>query len=432
MNAHRKIAFTGLSKIMLYPLLLVLGNVAQAESESMDSGSAPAARHPLTENISYGIRVEAEYASEENYLRQDGLDSQGSDVKLVTPAVSFQWRGPSGFSAYGNIEVNTPMVLTDHNSERDDQNRIDLDKLYLNYLSADKTWLITLGRQRVKDSREWLFDDTLDGLSVSYTRGSLQLSGYLVREQVVTTDLLHDEGASEVDHVWLNLESAVKDDLRYALFYLTQRDKARDEKVHWYGAQVNGEVDDLDYWAQVGRVGGTRRSKDVSGYGFDLGGVYRLLKRPRVYLIAGYAFGSGDDDDVDLGYRQTDLQDNSAKLGGISRIAYYGEVFDPELGNLAIATLGIGMRPVRDISVDLLWHRYHQETALDELRKSAFDAEPTGEHRGLGSEIDLVFGWRWQNRFKVEAAAGLFQPGPAFAQSDINPLLLRLETRYEF
>ncbi len=75
--------------------------------------------------------------------------------------------------------------------------------------------------------------------------------------------------------------------------------------------------------------------------------------KPSVTL--GYALGSGDDastSDVDESFRQTGLQDNSAKFNGVTRLKYYGEVLNPELSNLSVLTAGVGIRPSPRSSID--------------------------------------------------------------------------------
>ena len=48
------------------------------------------------------------------------------------------------------------------------------------------------------------------------------------------------------------------------------------------------------------------------------------------------------------------LQENEADFGGAASFKDYGEVLDPELSNLAIFTVGLGLRPSEKFSLDRL------------------------------------------------------------------------------
>ena len=48
---------------------------------------------------------------------------------------------------------------------------------------------------------------------------------------------------------------------------------------------------------------------------------------------------------------------------GVTCFKYYGELLDPELSNLAVATLGLGLRPTEWSSIDLVAYHYRQATA---------------------------------------------------------------------
>ena len=172
-----------------------------------------------------------------------------------------------------------------------------------------------------------------------------------------------------------------------------------------------------------------------AGYGVDLLGAYHFDAPLSPHVILGYAFGSGDsdpDDDRDDAFRQTGLQGNETEVGGLTPFRYYGEAFDPELSNLSIFTAGLGARPTAELSADLVYHYYLQDQAADELRDSALDAEPTGESKRLGSEIDLVLGFEEEGDFQVRGFLGYFMPGRAFDDGADAALFARIEALYEF
>jgi hypothetical protein len=151
-------------------------------------------------------------------------------------------------------------------------------------------------------------------------------------------------------------------------------------------------------------------------------------------MSAGWAFGSGDDagsSATDESYRQTGLERNNGKLGGVSSFRYYGEVFDPELSNLSVLTFGVGTRFTRDSSLDLVWHAYDQDSASAFLRRTDLKADPDGVHTHLGQEVDLILGLRDWHGSDFEFVAGWFDPGAAFVDQD-EAWKLSFQWRFRF
>ena len=150
---------------------------------------------------------------------------------------------------------------------------------------------------------------------------------------------------------------------------------------------------------------------------FDVGGTYRFTKvsmQPSVTL--GYAYGSGDgnpNDNKNREFRQTGLQSNEGRFGGLTQFKVYGETFDPELSNLRIFTLGFGFRAASNAFVDLVYHSYRLNRIGNDLRGSALTAmvnqDDSRLSRNVGSEIDVIVGFRnlfGIKRFGFEVRAG--------------------------
>jgi len=125
--------------------------------------------------------------------------------------------------------------------------------------------------------------------------------------------------------------------------------------------------------------------------------------------------GDGDtQDDVDRSFRQTGLQENKWRFSGVNRFRYYGELLSPELANLGIATVALGIPMLKNSSLELVYHRYRQAKAADFLRDARIDDGLTGISRDVGREIDLVLGFRESRRWELELIAGSFEAGDAF------------------
>lgn len=214
------------------------------------------------------------------------------------------------------------------------------------------------------------------------------------------------------------------------------RSKKRKENPIFYGLSLRGEVfDDLDYWLELAHVRGRSESNKLRGFGFDSGFTYEFDVPLKPSIVLGYAFGSGDDnpsDKVDRNFRQTGLQDNNAKFNGITKIKYYGEMFDPELSNLAIVTGGIGIRPTRKISIEFIYHYYRQHKRSDEIRDAEVDEDPDGLNKILGQEIDFVAAYRSKPHIKASLVLGYFMPGQAFPREADNSLIAEIKIQYDF
>ena len=168
--------------------------------------------------------------------------------------------------------------------------------------------------------------------------------------------------------------------------------------------------------------------------GYDVGAIYDFDRPLRPSLIMGYAFGSGDgdpDDGIDRNFRQTGLHDNEHELDGLADFRYYGVVLEPELSNLEILTVGLGVKPSERLSMHLLYHAYRQHQASPTLRDTNLDADPNGRDRNLGSAIDLVMGVELSRQLSVDVELGYFMPGGAFDDDD-NAFLAELDFKFEF
>jgi hypothetical protein len=214
-----------------------------------------------------------------------------------------------------------------------------------------------------------------------------------------------------------------------------------DADLDWFGMRAIGEERTdgghrFGYWLDLARVHGTERLTDfsdvdskrvivdgherqrVSGSAWDVGARWSLPGRARPTVWLGWASGSGDgnpDDGVDHAFRQTGLQANKGRFGGVKRIRYYGELFRPELSNLGIGSLGVSMRFLENSSVDLVLHDYRQRHASNRLPESRLDRNPTGNSRDLGRELDLFLAFRESDHLEFTTRLAAFRAGSAFA-----------------
>ncbi len=295
-----------------------------------------------------------------------------------------------------------------------------LSRAYVFHALTD-VFAVQAGRQDFDEEREWIYDEVLDGVRMHARDGpwSLELSMSAGREH----ELLEDRNDTEDTFNAIGLLRYHLNPSHFLSGYFVSRTDASDEEfnplvigLRSWGRPRYG----LRHWIELAAARGEHDSTPIDGYAIDTGVSYVVDAplRPTLTLGVAYATGRIDNDGDTVAFRQTGLQDNNAKFGGVTSFRYYGEVVDPELSNLVVTTMGAGIRPVRDFSIDVVFHTYHQDEASEDLGESDLDADPEGEHRYLGWEIDLVFGYRYKRWLNAELVLGRFEPDDAFDRDD--------------
>jgi alginate production protein len=353
-------------------------------------------------------------------------------------SMSFLYTPNENITAFANI-ASSWLNIDDERHRRNSSIRSRLSQGYVLY----KVWegfKISIGRQRIKDRREWVYDEELDAIRLTY------------RFQNFAFDFSASEKKDKGLYDSLGSDERINNFVlfgRYAPFKNTEimaygfvrdgRSKKRKENPIFYGLQFTGEVlEGLDYWLSFGHVRGRSGSDKLRGFGFDSGFTYELDLPLKPSIVLGYAFGSGDDnpsDDVDRSYRQTGLQDNTAKFNGYTRIQYYGEMFDPELSNLAITTAGFGIKPLRKASIELIHHYYRQHKRSDEIRDAEINEDPDGLNKILGQEIDFVAAYKYRSKkmnIRSSIVLGYFMPGQAFPDDADNSFFAEIKVQFDF
>lgn len=336
-------------------------------------------------------------------------------------------------------------------------------------LARGETWLyvsdlfgsdfsLQVGRQDIREDREWWWDDDLDALRVHYDRRGFhaelavaeEVAGRSTRERRVDPEeenvfrLLGHVAGSWARNQRLHAFVLFHNDhsSRHTLGQIVEKDRvdASDARLVWFGGRAAGKLD-ADDWGElhysldgarlVGRetlfddtgAGGKYRritsksSRSVGGWGIDGYASWKMPLPVEPTLTLGYAVGSGDPTPgagSDRAFRQTGLHENKGRYRGVNRFRYYGELLRPELSNLRIWTFALGFRFWRSSSVEFLYHSYRQIHAADFLRESSLRADPVARRRSIGHEWDMVIGMREWKHVDLEVIGGLFRAGDAF------------------
>lgn len=413
--------------------------VKQERLEAFDPNAPPVATIPIGPYLTFGGRAELEIETDRNFdLNEERADS----LSLVQPRLSlaFSFDPSRHFQLYVNPVLTRELAVEEDGEDRRRKTRLELGLAFA-ALKEIEGFSLYVGRQRFKDHREWLYDDELDAarLLYRYERFTLELSAN--RKNLFDRDVLNKDEEGETErfrNYFMYANYRLAEEVDIAVFGLAQDDRtSEDEDPIHLGLQSEGEVlDDLEYWAQFAHVRGRDGSEKIRGIGLDLGVTYEFDDPIKPSITVGYAYGSGDDDpndNRDEAFRQTGFQDNADKFNGVTRFKYYGEVLDPELSNLMIFTAGFGVKPSPRSSLDLVYHYDLQHEAAPRIREDELDARPTGRSRRLGSEVDLIVGYREVQNFDTALVLGYFIPDDAFPGTTDDPAFLaNLELRFSF
>jgi alginate production protein len=411
---------------ILLTLLWLVASAPPARAERVfDPDDPPDTRYQLAPYLTFGAELEVEYFLRRNL---DLLDRRRDDLSVLKTegVLALSFDPAPGFQAFLNVALSRAAVLADRAGTSGEREDLELEVkeafVRVGLLSAGPA--LVIGRQRFDDERKWLYDEELDAVRFRYAERTLTVELSVSRDALVRRDLLDRKGEPEqTTNYILHGGYGFENSIELEGYAILRDDRAEDRRPFFLGLRSRGEpVTDLDYWVELAYAGGRDGSRSISGWGVDVGAIYEWQRGPKPSVTLGLAFGSGDrrpDDSRDGSFRQTGLHKNEGDFGGSTEFKFYGEVMDPELSNLAIFTVGVGVRPSDRFSVDLVYHYYLQHRAASTLRSAGLEAEPSGRSRRLGSEIDLVIGLvEILDRLDVKAVAGYFFPGSAFPRAD--------------
>lgn len=390
-----------------------------------------------SENLFLGGSASVDYTDEEEYdldRTSERDQSQVSESFNIDALWLFDDKASYAIFEAGagrNDNYNDNPTRADTTNET-----VQITRGALSLAVAERIQLL-VGRTDFEDEKEWLFDRTMDGFRAIYNEADwrLDVGAAVGRDFAAPTN--------NTDNTKLMMSM-----LRYRMSpdwwlgaYLIKRedDNARDHEPVLFGVR---SIDDpkvgFGHWAELGFARGHSRwaindggpiddevannVENIEGWAFDVLARYTFEDDYRASFALGYAYGSGErDSSATQGYRQSGFNDNNAKLGGVTSIRYYGDVFRPELANVAILTAAASFRPMTNTSLSAIYHTYLQDYAsqtapLNDLRIGT-GSIPNGIDPDLGWELDLVLGYR-AGLLTVEAVLGHFEPGPAFDGQD--------------
>jgi alginate production protein len=397
---------------------------------------------------------------------QDGLRASEQEIQL---GLSYR---RDDFLAFGEIKGIADQAVYAADQPGGSEEALERGEMWLLFNRVlDGNFSLQIGRQNFLDPRLWWWDVDLDAIRFYYTHEpwrvyvgvAEELGRFSTQEDFI--DPKDEKAQRLLGHVGLTLSE------RFHLggFFLAQRDRSgapvvqpvvedsredeTDADLLWTGLRTTGFFEEsrygrLGYRADIALVTGDEilaqfaedapgfsraagaQKRKVRGWAVDVGAIWIVPLPGDPTLTLAYAYGSGDsllDDPTDRAFRQTGLQDKDEAFRD------YGVVLRPELSNLRIATLMLGLPVSDDSRLTLGYHHFRQVDAAPFLRDTGIDAEPTGDSREIGEEISLVLQLREWEDLEMEMIAGRFKAGRAYgagAEERANRLFFKLI--YEF
>ncbi len=401
-----------------------------------DFDDPPETRYRLTDYLSIGAKVKLAF-DWENDLNLDSGDD--NDLATAEPElkVALSFTPSDRIQAFMELELAQKYLIDSPADARESTTSLELKQAYVGFPELYPGFTLQLGRQRFNDEREWWYDEKLDAARLFFRRGRFGVEASASRKEIYGDDLLNSDEGENINNYFLVGRYAYQHDAELDAYVFVRDDRSDDqEDTVFLGVRGIGEMTrSIDYWLDAALVRGTEGGKNIRAYGFDVGSILKFASPLKPSLTLAVAFGSGDsnpDDNVDRNFRQTGFQDNKGRFNGVTNIQYYGEVLQPELSNLWILTGGIGIRPIRKGSIDLVYHYYRQDQGSDNLRDAEIDVDPDGRNRDLGQGLDLIFGYKGFRDVSMEIVFGSFFPGNAFPSDADNAYFSELKLSYKF
>lgn len=380
-----------------------------------------------------GLRFGGQLEWKQQRRDDQDLDDQRRDARREDGAsarLQLEWEPTDDFGARLALR-GAASVDREQDEPRSRENDLELAEAWGRWHDALGPGVdVQVGRQDFDDPREWIYDQNLDALRVHWRGEGLAL-------ELSASTVLADGSPADQDARNLIAYLSNGDDERHLALWVVDRRADSDplgRPIH-AGLRLLGQwLPDHELWADWSLRRGYTDTEDLRGWAVDLGTTWSPPALDPVYVVMGLARASGDDDPldgVDHAYRQTGLQDNNGRFGGVTSFRYYGETLDPELSNLTVLTAGLGRRVGEDSSVDLVWHGYSQVERAASLTNASLKDRPMGLHRDLGAGLDLILGTRHWRPWDVELTLGVFEPGRAFLDDD-RAWRAQLQMRYRF
>jgi alginate production protein len=421
-----------------------------------------------------GGEVRGIVSAKQDYELTKGVDDDITEFK-PDQTLEFFWLPSDSTAVFASARGSIESTLyREGGNSKDPELDLALRSLWLLQTNLFNTpFAVQVGRQRLQDEREWWWDEHLDAARLHYFGSDLSaFVGLGMLNKPINTSTLNELKPNDQDllryfgnldwkwskghHVGLFAVHQKDQSSSYTVGQIINKDQAddADARINWLGVRADGCINNICYWGDVAGMRGTETrynlnnlnaqnrivasigSQKLRGTAYDIGVTVKLPLSFKPRLTVSRAMGTGDKPRTpghDGAFRQTGIQQNEGKYEGNSRFQYYGEVLRPNLSNLAINTLALGIPVTKYGWIETIWHDYRQDYANNRISGANINNNPNGNNTQIGQEIDVIMSYRPDSPWEYELTAGAFRAGRAFeADKGRWAKLLELRVDYNF
>ncbi len=364
---------------------------------AFDASKRKKTKSLITDYLSYSSYASVRYQGERNIRLDDGR-SDYSDEFAGYLGVALRANLSPAVMAFGHAELDIRQKTT-HSKSYPTKSKLKVKEALL-AVRLTSTQTISAGRLRFADTNKSMADASVDGVHYAFKTAEGALEVALFR------DIFKDRGTYAMLHKTRFSKT------HSSGVYILAEETGRDQRLHMAAYLNRKPTSNLSYALNGAAVIGDATNRETSGFAVDFRAMHRFSDQPgKPQITLGFAAGT-------KGFRPSGLQSNKTYDGGQTQFNRFGYVFQPELTNMAVATIGLGLRPSRTFSLDLCGHAYSQLSRSTSSPDARVSGAVTGRSAYLGSELSLVGAWRPSKKTKVEFGAGVFKPGNAFTNRE--------------
>ena len=403
-------------------------------------------------NLYYGLELSLAGAEIDNLSLGDDPDVDRLEEEEYELAFTIEYQASDQLYFYFGGSLIDEAEEIKPNGEDESLSGFERGEIGFGYsFGSEITSEIRVGRREFISASDWWYwwDEDLDSVSLDSRWGKFEALIAIAEEQAreVTDMDFIDPEQEDVRRILLGFDWEFADNQLLQFYYLDQDDRSsayrdgqslRVDKIDegdanltwkginylgWFELESFGEVELELAYAEVSGRETVYEFDDPAGGRADVDETVRqridgeargirLSLTPAAFddvtFIIGHARGSGDrteDDGKDDSFRQTGLQGDSE---------VFGELFQPELSNLVVDTIGIEFGYFDNFDIALFHHDYRQDELADEMRDVSIEFDTEGNSRDLGREIDLVLTFNVY-AIEVELIAAEFEAGRAYS-----------------
>ena len=403
------------------------------------------------DGFSYTLELASEYSEIDGLSLGDDPDRDRLVEQDYEVAFSLEYQASDRLYYYFGGAFVDESEAEKPRGERESLNGFERGEIGVGYGFGDEIESeLRAGRREFVSTSNWWYwwDEELDSISLESRFGKFEFLVALAEEQAREVSGMDriDPELKDLRRVLARFDWEIAGGQLLQIYYLDQRDDSasyrdgqlvREDRIDeedadltwtgisylgWFEDDRLGEIEIEFAWARVdgsetvfdlddpaggfAEVDETTR-QDVSGDAFGFRAGWSPAAFDDVSFIVGHARASGDkteDDGKNESFRQTGLQGEAE---------VFGKLYQPELSNLVVDTIGIEFGLADNVDVGLFRHDFRQDRVAEDMRDVAIDVDTIGSGRALGSEIDLIFTFEVYD-VEIDLTAARFEAGSAY------------------